>query len=63
MDLTSYIAGVSMSMAQSNVQNSVSSAMLKKQLDSVEAQGASAVNMIQSIPPAGSKGHLLDIRV
>ena len=65
MDLTSYIANVSMSMAQSNALNGASAAMLKKTMESAEAQGASAVNLIESasIPPAGSKGHLLDIRV
>jgi len=58
------IAGLSMNMAQSNIANSVSTAMLSKTLDSAEANGQSVVNMIESakIPPAGTKGHIMDIR-
>ena len=36
MDLTSYIASMSVSMAQANVAQSVSTAMLSKSIDSIE---------------------------
>ncbi len=64
MDLTSYIASVSMSMAQSNLATSVSTAMLSKTIDAVETEGAGVVNMLNSaeLPPAGVTGHLLNVR-
>lgn len=64
MDLSSYIASVSMSMAQSNLAASVSTAMLSKTIDSIEAEGSGIVNMLDSaqLPPAGVKGHLLNLR-
>ena len=40
MDLTSYIASMSVSMAQANVAQSVSTAMLSKSIDSIEQSGA-----------------------
>lgn len=64
MDLTTYIAGLSMGIAQSNVAQNVSTAMMSKAIDSVEAQGEAIVDMLNSVqlPPAGVKGHLLDVR-
>ena len=54
MDLTSYIASMSVSMAQANVAQSVSTAMLSKSIDSIEQSGAEVVDLINSadIPPA-----------
>ena len=65
MDLTSYIANVSMSMAQTSLMNSVGTAMLSKTISAAETEGANMVNMLNSadLPPAGAKGHLLNIRV
>ena len=64
MDLTSYIASVSMSMSQANLAQSVSTAMLAKSIDSVESSGAGVVNLINSaeIPPAGVTGHILTVK-
>lgn len=61
MDLTSYIASMSVSMAQANVAQSVSTAMLSK---SIEQSGAEVVDLINSadIPPAGVTGHVLNIK-
>ena len=64
MDLTSYIASMSVSMAQANVSQSVSAAMLSKSIDSIEQSGADAVELINSadIPPAGVTGHILNVK-
>lgn len=64
MDLTSYIASMSVSMAQANVAQSVSTAMLSKSIDSIEQSGAEVVDLINSadIPPAGVTGHVLNIK-
>lgn len=64
MDLTSYIASISVSMAQANVVQSVSTAMLSKSIDSIEQSGADAVELINSadIPPAGVTGHILNVK-
>lgn len=61
MDLTSYIASMSVSMTQANVAQSVSTAMLSK---SIEQSGAEVVDLINSadIPPAGVTGHVLNIK-
>ena len=63
MDLTSYIASMSVSMAQANVAQSVSTAMLSKSIDSIEQSGAEVVDLISAdIPPAGVTGHVLNIK-
>lgn len=64
MDLTSYIASMSVSMAQANVAQSVSTAMLSKSIDSIEQSGAEVVDLINSadIPPDGVTGHVLNIK-
>ena len=64
MDLTSYIASMSVSMAQANVAQSDSTAMLSKSIDSIEQSGAEVVDLINSadIPPAGVTGHVLNIK-
>lgn len=49
MDLTSYIASMSVSMAQANVAQSVSTAMLSKSIDSIEQSGAEVVDLINSV--------------
>lgn len=64
MDLTSYIASMSVSMAQANVAQSVSNAMLSKSIENIEQSGAEVVDLINSadIPPAGVTGHILNVR-
>jgi len=55
---------MSVSMAQANVAQSVSTAMLSKSIDSIEQSGAEMVDLINSadIPPAGVTGHILNIK-
>lgn len=63
MDLTSYIAEMSMSMAQQNVQTSFSLGMLKNTMDSTEAAQSQLIEMIENVPPPSSGvGSLLDVR-
>lgn len=63
MDLTSYIASMSMSMAQYNVQSAVSIGMLKNSMESAEAANAQLIEMMDSVPmPSSGVGSLLDVR-
>ena len=57
------IAALSMSMAASNVQNSVSVSMLKKTMDAAEENMASITKMIDSMPSPDGRGKLLNVRV
>ena len=63
MDLTSYIASMSVGMAQANVAQSFSTAMLTKSINNIEHSGAEVVELINSadIPPAGVTGHILNV--
>lgn len=56
------IAALSMSMAASNVQNSVSVSMLKKTMDAAEENMASITKMIDSMPSPDGRGKLLNVR-
>lgn len=56
------IAALSMSMAASNVQNSVSVSMLKKTMDAAEESMASITKMIDSMPSPDGRGKLLNVR-
>lgn len=63
MDLTSYIAAMSMGMAQYNVQTAVSIGMLKNSMESAEAANAQLIEMMDSVPtPSSGVGSLLDVR-
>ena len=63
MDLTSYIAAMSIGMAQQNVQTAVSIGMLKNSMESFEATNAQLIEMMDSVPmPSSGVGSLLDLR-
>ncbi len=57
------IAALSMSMADSSVQNALSVSMLKKSMDSVEDTMASFIEMIDNMPSPDGRGQLLNVRV
>ena len=57
------IAALSMSMADSSVQNALSVSMLKKSMDSVEDTMASFIEMIDNMPSPDGRGQLLNERV
>lgn len=57
------MAALSMSMADSSVQNALSVSMLKKSMDSVEDTMASFIEMIDSMPSPDGRGQLLNVRV
>lgn len=59
--LSGYIAQLSMTMAQQNVQASFSTGMLKNVMDSQEAANAQLLDML-SMPSADGKGTILDVR-
>lgn len=61
--LTGYIAQLSMSMAQQNIQTQFSTGMLKNVMDSQEASSAALIDMLEGVPSPDGKGTLLDIRV
>lgn len=56
------IAALSMSMATSNVQNSLSVSMLKKSMEAVEENMESITKMIDSMPSPDGRGKLLNVR-
>lgn len=63
MDYVSYIAALSVNMAQQNVQTAASLKMFKNMMDSQEAAGAQMVEAIEQIPaPTEGIGSLLDVR-
>ena len=57
------IAALSMSMANANVQNSLSVGMLKKTMDSQEQVMETITEMMDNMPSPDGKGTLLDVRV
>ncbi|MCM1334521.1 MAG: YjfB family protein [Bacteroides sp.] len=59
--LTGYIAQLSMTMAQQNIQASFSTGMLKNVMDSQEAANAELLDMLSAPSPDG-KGMVLDVR-
>lgn len=63
MDLSSYIAAMSIGMAQQNVQTAVSIGMLKNSMESFEAANAQLIEAMESVPmPSSGVGSLLDVR-
>lgn len=63
MDYVSYIAALSVNMAQQNVQSAASLKMFKNMMDSQETAGAQMVEAIEQIPaPTEGVGSLLDVR-
>ncbi len=63
MDYVSYIAALSVNMAQQNVQSAASLKMFKNIMDSQEVAGAQMVEAIEEIPmPSEGIGSLLDVR-
>ncbi len=57
------IAALSMAMASSNVQNSLSVGMLKKTMDSQEQAMETIIDMMDKMPSPDGRGKLLDVRV
>ncbi len=60
--LTAYIANLSMSMAQQNVQNQASISMMKNVMDSQEASSNKLLESLQNIPSPDGKGTVMDVR-
>lgn len=60
--MESYIAGLSMQMAMSNVQNALSVGMLKKTMDSAEETMEIMTEMLdQNAPSPDGRGTLLNV--
>lgn len=57
------IAALSMSMANANVQNSLSVGMLKKTMDSQQEAMETITEMMDNMPSPDGRGMLLDVRV
>lgn len=57
------IAALSMSMANANVQNSLSVGMLKKTMDSQQEAMETITDMLDNMPSPDGKGTLLNVRV
>ena len=60
--LVAYIANLSMSMAQYNVQNQASMSMLKNTMDSQEASSNILLESLQNMPSPDGKGMVMDVR-
>lgn len=62
--MESYIAGLSMQMAASNLQNALSVGMLKKTMDSAEDSMEIMTEMLDAnMPSPDGRGTVLDVRV
>jgi bacterioferritin (cytochrome b1) len=59
--MESSIAALSMSMAMSNVQNSVSVGMLKKTMDASEESMEKMTEMLDDMPSPDGKGTVLNV--
>lgn len=57
------IAAMSMAMANSNLQQSLSVSMLKKTMEAMEDSMQSFTEMIDSMPSPDGRGQLLNVRV
>ena len=57
------IAALSMSMANANVQNSLSVGMLKKTMESQQQAMETITEMMDNMPSPDGRGTLLDVRV
>ena len=65
MDLTMDIASMAMSMQQASLQNSISTSLLAKTMDSQQQQINTLLqgfNNANPLPPVGSVGHCFDVR-
>lgn len=60
--LVAYIANLSMSMAQYNVQNQASMSMLKNTMESQEASSNILLESLQNLPSPDGKGLVMDVR-
>ncbi len=61
--MESYIAGLSMQMAMSNMQNSLSVGMLKKTMDSAEESMEIMTEMLDAnMPSPDGRGTVMDVR-
>lgn len=56
------IAALSMEISMQNVQNSVSTSMLKNSMDSVEQSMEKITEMLDNIPSPDGRGNLLNVR-
>ncbi len=57
------IASMAMSMSQAQLMNSVSTAMTKKSMDTMETQAQGIIEMAQNLPKVqGQIGSVLDVR-
>lgn len=61
--MESAIAAMSMQMAMSNLQNSVSIGMMKKTMESAEASMETITDMLDAMPSPDGRGTVLDVRV
>ncbi|MCH5196417.1 MAG: YjfB family protein [Oscillospiraceae bacterium] len=57
------VAAMSMAMANSNLQNSLSVSMLKKSMEAVEDTMEGFIEMMNNIPSPDGRGQLLNVRV
>ena len=57
------IAAMSMAMANSNLQDSLSVGLMKKSMEAMEDSMESFTKMIDSIPSPDGRGKLLNVRV
>lgn len=60
--MESYIAALSMSMASSGLQNSVSVSMMKKSMDSSEQTMQTITKMLDNMPSPDGRGTKLNVR-
>lgn len=56
------IVAASMSMAQTNLQQSVSVSMLKNSMEATETSMSKIIDMMDSMPSPDGRGQLLDVR-
>ncbi len=63
MDLTSYIASMSMNISQASLTGEASMKMLKNTMDSSEAAAVQIMDMLPPAPGPNESGGLLDVRV
>jgi len=57
------IAAASMTMAETNLQQSVSVSLMKKTMESAEASMSKILDMMDTMPSPDGRGTVLDVRV
>ncbi len=57
------IAAASMTMAETNLQQSVSVSLMKKTMESAEASMSKILDMMDTMPSPDGRGTLLDVHV